>query len=359
MGSRIASIDILSKIKPWLLKQEGYKYVEEAGIRLHLNECPWPPPSHVIESAIQTLYEINRYPSADMFDKLRRLLGEYSGVDSENIHPFVGADNALRTVFYNLVEPGDTVEFVDPTFSMIPILISLRGLNSIVIDSFECGEWWCIDVERLIENASRANMVVLVDPNNPTGSPILRGDRGLLSELAERVNGFIVVDEAYYEFGGYTVAHMVNDYPNLIVIRSLSKAFCLAGFRLGYIIAHRKLISILSKLHTVFDIPTPTIAAGIAALENREYVDRVVSKIVELREWMYAELRKLGFNVYKSLTNFLLVKDRRDLKGYMLKHGILIRDVGKNLYRITIGDENACKTVIEVLGEWREDSYTE
>lgn len=282
---------------------------------------------------------------------MRELLGEYNNVSSENVYPFIGADNALRAIFYNLVEPGDIVEFITPTFSMIPILASLRGLNVISINSFECGDWWCIDFEELIRNASKADMIVLVDPNNPTGAPILKGDRKLLLALVENIKGFIVIDETYYEFSNYTLAPMVEEYPNLIIVRSLSKAFCLAGFRLGYIIAHRDVVKMLSKPYTVFDIPTPSLAAGIAALENRDYVDKVVSKIIELREWMYAELKKLGFKVYRSLTNFLLVKDMRDLRGHMLRHGILIKSVADNLYRIGIGDEEVCKMVIKILGE--------
>ncbi|MCS7111121.1 MAG: aminotransferase class I/II-fold pyridoxal phosphate-dependent enzyme [Ignisphaera sp.] len=325
--------------------------MEENGVRLHLNECPWPPPSHVIVEAIQALHKVNLYPDANMFRKLRELLGEYNDIDPENIYPFAGADNALRALFYNLVEPGDAVEFVKPTFNMIPILASLRGLHSIVVTSYECGEWWCIDVERLIDYADKAVMVVLVDPNNPTGSPILKGDRELLSILAKKVNGFIVVDETYYEFSGYTLADMVEEYPNLVIVRSLSKAFCLAGLRLGYIIAHRELVNILSKPYTVFDIPTPTLAAGIAALENHTYVSGVVAKVIELREWMYSELRKLGFSVYRSLANFLLIKDRRNLKNHMLKHGIVIKSVDENLYRITIGSEDACREAVRILGE--------
>ncbi len=286
-----------------------------------------------------------------MFNRLRELLGEYNGISAENVYPFAGADNALRAIFYNLVEQGNTAMFIEPTFSMIPILTFLRGLNGITISSFECGEWWCIDFERLVDEASRVDITVLVDPNNPTGSPILKGNKDLFLTLAKKTNGFIVIDETYYEFSGYTLADMVEEYPNLIIVRSLSKAFCLAGFRLGYIIAHRELINILSKPYTIFDIPTPTIAAGIAALENHRYVNEVVSRIVELREWMYKELRKLKFNVYRSLTNFLLVKDSRDLKNYMLKRGILIKDIGKNLYRITIGDEDMCREVVRILGD--------
>lgn len=325
--------------------------MEEKGIRLHLNECPWPPPTPVIEAAIQSLSKTNLYPDANMFRRLRELLGEYNRVNPENVYPFTGADNALRAVFYNLVEPGDTVVFVKPTFSMIPTLASLRGLNSIVVTSHECGEWWCVDLEKLTDYAGKARMAILVDPNNPTGSPILRGSRELLSILAKKIDGFIVVDETYYEFSGYTLADMVEEHPNLIVIRSLSKAFCLAGFRLGYIVAHRELVNILSKPYTVFDIPIPSVAAGIAALENSSYVSRVVSKIVELREWMYSEFRRIGLNVYRSLANFLLIKDRRNLKDYMLKHGIVIKSIGEDFYRISVGSEDVCREVVKLLGE--------
>ncbi|ADM28381.1 aminotransferase class I and II [Ignisphaera aggregans DSM 17230] len=329
---------------------ESYSYSEvRNAIRLHLNECLFPPPDEVLNAIVNSIKGVNFYPNVDMFNRFRTLLAEYAKVDIDNVYPFTGADSALRAIYFMLTEPGNSVLYIEPTFSMVKIYARIRRLNEIIIGSYPMGEWWRVDIEQLIEKSRDADLVIIVDPNNPTGSPILYGDKNLISTLCESTKGFIVIDETYYEFSGYTAAPLVNIYPNLIVVRSLSKAFCLAGLRLGYVIANKKIINVLSKPFTPFDIPTPSIAAGIAALENRGYVDRVVNMIKTLREYMFNELRRLGIEVYRSLTNFLLIRDKRDLRSMFMRHGIAIKSLGNDLYRITIGSEETCRKIIDIL----------
>ncbi len=325
---------------------------------MHLNECLFPPPDEILNAIVNSIKNINFYPNVDMFNRFRILLAEYANVDVDNVYPFTGADSALRAIYFMLTEPGNSVLYIEPTFSMIKIYTRIRRLNEIIIRSYPVGEWWRIDIDQLIDKAREADLVIIIDPNNPTGSPILHGDKSLVSTLCESTRGFVIFDETYYEFSSYTVAPLVNVYPNLVIVRSLSKAFCLAGLRLGYVIADKRIINILSKPFTPFDIPTPSIAAGIAALENRDYVDRVVNMVKVLREYMFDELRKLGIEVYRSLTNFLLIRDKRDLKSMFMKHGIAIKSLGDNFYRITIGDEEICKKVIDILRDGNENSHT-
>jgi len=329
---------------------ESYSYSEVSNaIRLHLNECLFPPPDEVLNAIVNSIKGVNFYPNVDMFNRFRTLLAEYAKVDIDNVYPFTGADSALRAIYFILTEPGNSVLYIEPTFSVIKIYARIRRLNEIIIESYPMGEWWRVDIDQLIEKARDADLVIIVDPNNPTGSPILYGDKNLISTLCESTKGFIVIDETYYEFSGYTATPLVNTYPNLIVVRSLSKAFCLAGLRLGYVIADKRIINVLSKPFTPFDIPTPSIAAGIAALENRGYVDRVVNMVKTLREYMYNELRRLGIEVYRSLTNFLLIRDKRDLRSMFMRNGIAIKSLGNDLYRITIGSEEMCRKVIDIL----------
>lgn len=342
----------MSKIERYLKLRdlEGYSYSEvECVERLHLNECPSPPPSEVLHAIINSVGDVNKYPSVDMFSKFRMLLAEYVGTDVGNVYPFVGADSALREIYFLLSEPGNTVLRIEPSYGMLRVLANVRMLKEVVVRSYPSNDLWVVDVDELIQNSGRADLIVIADPNNPTGGPVLHGDKKLVGALCESTKGFVIVDETYYEFSGYTVAPLVNSYPNLIVVRSMSKAFCLAGLRLGYIVADRGVIEVLSKPYTPFDIPTPSLAAGIAALENRDYVKRVVDKIKSLREYMFNELKSIGIEVYRSLTNFLLVRDSRDIKLILMDHGIAVKGLGENLYRITIGSEAACRKVIEVL----------
>jgi len=288
--------------------------------------------------------------NSKLFSRFRELLAGYAGVDVENILPTLGGDGALRIIFYELTYPNDVVVTLNPTYSMVNVFTSLRGLKKVTVELHECGDWWCVDFNELLNNAKNSYLVVIDDPNNPTGSPILKGSIKLISELAEVVEGFLVIDETYYEFSGYTVVQLVRDYPNIIVVRSLSKAFSLAGFRLGYIVSSPEVIEVLSKGYTPFDIPLPSLAVGIAALEDSSYVKVFVDSIKRNKELLINGLRKLGFKVYNSLTNFVLVRSDVNIRELLLRYGIAIKSLGNNLYRISVGSEEQCVKLLEVLG---------
>ncbi len=334
------------------MNAENYQYEEvEEPIRLHLNECVYNPPEHVIKAVVNVLNQCNYYPNKHMFNYFRKLLAEYNGLSIENVYPFPGADAALRTLFLSLTDPGDSVLFVKPTFSMVEIYAKFMGLRRISVDLIEYGDEWVADMNKLIELAKEASLVVLVDPNNPTGNAIIKGDKKFLEAIALNTKGFVIVDETYYEFSGYTVADFVNEYPNIIVVRSLSKAFCLAGFRLGYVIADKDVLSNIVKVVTTFDISTPSLAAGIAALENLDYHMNIIEKIKQLRDYLYLQLKTMGFKVYRSYANFLLVKNSERLDKYLAKFGIAIKRVADDLYRVSIGNEESVEMIIKLLRE--------
>ncbi|MEM1982452.1 MAG: aminotransferase class I/II-fold pyridoxal phosphate-dependent enzyme [Sulfolobales archaeon] len=343
---------IRNKIKPWLWKAKNYSFNDvDTKIRLHLNESPFSPPDHVIQHVIEVLKYGNLYMNSKLFTEFRELLAEYVGVDEGNIFPYPGGDAALRAVFYNLVEANDNVLLINPTYGMFNIFSSVRGLNVDKVDLKECGDWWCLDFTDIALKARDSDLVVIDDPNNPTGSPILKGSTKLISELASSVEGFLLIDETYFEFSKYTAVPLIRDYPNVIIARSLSKAFSLAGFRLGYIVSSPEVINVLSKAYTPFDIPLPSLAAGVAALRDRGYVKLVVETIENNREFMISGLRKLGIKAYNSLTNFVLVNDSRDLRGILLKHDVAIKEVGQGLYRFSVGSEEQCVKLLNILGD--------
>lgn len=335
-----------------MLESQNYRYEEaEEPYRMHLNECLYNPPEYIIKAVTSTLSQCNYYPNLHMFNRFRLLLAEYNKVSIDNVYPFLGADNALRTLFMALADPGDTILFVKPTFSMIEVYARFMGLDMVTVPLQENDDEWTVDMNLLIELAKNAHLVVLVDPNNPTGNAIIKGDRKILEAIALNTKGFVIVDETYYEFSGYSVARYVNEYPNVIVVRSMSKAFCLAGFRLGYIIADKSVIDSVTKVLTPFDIPTPSLAAGIAALENLDYHLKIIEKIKQLRDYLYSELKRMGFKVYRSYANFLLIRDDRRLDSHLKKFGIAIKRVAQDLYRVSIGNEDSVKLFIESLRE--------
>ncbi|TRM90486.1 histidinol-phosphate transaminase, partial [Sulfolobus sp. B1] len=150
----------------------------------------------------------------------------------------------------------------------------------------------------------------------------------------------------------------IYEYPNLLVVRTLSKAFSLASFRLGYLIANEEIVKALMKTATPFDIPLPSLIAGIEALQNYSYVKEVVEMINRNKEILYNNLKKMNLKVYRSLANFLLVRDKRDLWKMLIKHGIAIRKLYDDFYRISVGTEEQCNMLIEKLGGELENSNT-
>ncbi|AOL15870.1 histidinol-phosphate transaminase [Sulfolobus sp. A20] len=360
IGFCIAPTNLIrNKLKSWLLTAEEYDFTDiKEGTRLHLNESPLEPPKFIIEAVKNYLDKGNRYQHPDLIRRYRELAAEYAKVELDNIYPSVGADGSLRAVFYNLLEPGDLVVTNFPSYSMYSVYTKARGARIVRVDLIEDKEWWRMNLEKVLELAKNAELVVIDDPNNPTGSPMLGGKKDLVAQLAENTKGFVLIDEAYHEFANYTVSPLIYEYPNLLVVRTLSKAFSLASFRLGYLIANEEIVKALMKTATPFDIPLPSLIAGIEALQNYSYVKEVVEMINRNKEILYNNLKKMNLKVYRSLANFLLVRDKRDLWKMLIKHGIAIRKLYDDFYRISVGTEEQCNMLIEKLGGELENSNT-
>ncbi|WP_286189075.1 histidinol-phosphate transaminase [Sulfolobus sp. S-194] len=342
---------------PWLIEAEEYSFEDiNEGIRLHLNESPFPPPDFLIEEIKKYLHLGNRYQHPSLLERLRELMAEYNKVEPKNIYPTPGGDGALRAVFYNLIQTGDKVVINNPSYSMYKVYASVRGLKLTRVNLIENGNWWKMNFEKFLDEAKDARLVVIDDPNNPTGSPMLKSEEDKIRNLVETVKGFVLIDEAYYEFSGYTVAKLVNKYPNLLIVRTLSKAFSLASYRVGYLIGNEEVIKNLMKGATPFDISLPGYIAGITALENPSYVRKVVEVITRNREYLIEGLRKLGLKVYNSLTNFVFVKDERDLLSPLLNKGVAIRKPTIGYFRISVGTKEQIDTLLKYLGEIIENS---
>ncbi|MEL9969811.1 MAG: histidinol-phosphate transaminase [Metallosphaera sp.] len=353
----IAPTDVKGIIYPWLKEAKEYDFSDiKEGIRLHLNESPFSPPEFVINAVVKYLSQGNRYQHPDLTRRMKELAAEYNKVEPDEIFPTPGGDGAIRSVFLNLTLTGDKVVLNYPSYSMYSVYSSFKGLKEKRVPLKEGQDWWKEDWENILTEARDARIVAIDDPNNPTGSPMLKGDEGKVRELVESTKGIVLIDEAYFEFSKYTVSKLVSRYPNLVVVRTLSKAFSLASFRIGYLIANKDLVKILEKGSTPFDISLPALIAGITALENPSYALRVADEISSNREELYQGLTRLGVKVYKSITNFLLFKHNEDLLEPLMRRGIAIRNPIKGFYRVSIGTKDQCKLFLEKLGEILEDS---
>ncbi len=340
--------------KPWI-REAPSMVLREYGdgvARLDLNESPYPPPSFVIEAAARELERGNRYPDGNMFRRLYEALSSYTGLPRDNIVVGAGGDDLLRAAFTGTVEPGDKVVAPRYSFGMYRVYAKLAGTVFVGVPVEPRGEWWVLDEERLISESKRARLVLLDRPNNPTGSMFLSEKR--VEELLEEAKGLVVIDEAYYEFTGSTVAGLVEAHENLVVLRTLSKAFCLAGLRVGYALAHPETAEKLRRLLPPFPTSRPSVAAAIAALENPGYAREVVEKAVAERERLRRMLSEAGAKPYGSHTNFVLVET--GIRGVVEKlywEGVAVRAVpmGDNWFRATVGLPEENHRLVEAVSK--------
>ena len=315
---------------------------------LNTNESPFslsPELTSAIAERIEKVaVNLNRYPDRDataLRSGLVEFINELSGTSltADNIWAANGSNEIIQSIFLAFGDKG-AIGFT-PSYSMHPLIA--RVTNTPWIDGTRRDDF-SLDIEiakREIAQASPA-LTFITTPNNPTGTSLSLDE---IEELAKIVPGLLVVDEAYAEFSNEKSAvTLINKYPHLVVIRTMSKAFSFAGVRLGYLVANPAVIQALFLVRLPYHLSAITQAAAEVALEYREELLSNVASLVEERERVKSELEALDLHVVPSKANFLLFSGfdipAPLLWKSLLDAGVLIRDVGLSGYlRVTIGNE--------------------
>lgn len=306
--------------RPEILALRGYRPESGAGrIWLHANEAAWPAAGQE---------HLRRYPEGQP-SELRGALADYYGVGSERILMTRGSDDAIDLLVRSFCRPGrDAVVVCPPTFAMYGVAAQIQGapLREIPLRGVD----FALDAGALCQ-AGDARLVFFGSPNNPTGGRIMPDVvAAVCRALADRA--LVVVDEAYAEFSsGRSMASLLPELPNLVVLRTLSKAHALAGARFGILLAAPEVVALLRGVLPPYPLPQPTVATALRALTPaalRQTEQRVV-RTVEARERLYAALRELpGVDrVWPSDANFLLVRWRQagDVRAALDAAGIVLR----------------------------------
>lgn len=292
-------------------------------LRMDTNVSPYAP-VEVLERLARRLprLRVNHYPDTS-YRQLRELLADYSGWDPDLIVPTNGADEGIDIVSSAFLKSGLSAVAPVPTYSYFRVSTELQGARFVPV---ERGPDFGVSAEGLLERYDGSTAVFWVcDPNNPTGN--LTGE-GVLRRLCEETEALVVVDEAYFEFSGRTSLGLLRDYPNVCVIRTLSKAFGLAGLRIGYVLCTEEVVRELNKARPPNSLGTVNVAGAVIALRSREYVSRVVREIVRERERMFRELSRLeGLTVFPSSANFLLVRFRNGAEASAVRESLLRRGI--------------------------------
>ena len=299
------------KYRKDLSAMPSYDGVErDYAIKVNANECNFNLPPLVEERVLSRLSRLafNRYPN-EQYDDLREQIARNFSVDIEQILIGSGSSEIIEKVFYAFGGSARRrIVFPQPSFSMYKIYAKAAEAQAIV---FELDENFDLDVDRYIRavRESEAQLAVVCNPNNPTGN-VLTVDQ--IEEIARNIDCAFLLDEAYVEFYGHSAVNLVRKYPHLIVARTFSKAYGLAGARVGYMIANRDVTRMIEKTFMPYHMNSLSLATADIAYQMRdEFVPRIQMMIAE-RKRMSEQLKTLdGVKVYPSETNFVLMKYAR------------------------------------------------
>ena len=332
---------------------------DDVPVRLNVNENPYPPPPEVVtaiaEAAAAAAVTVNRYPDREAWD-LREALAAYvgDGVTAENIWPANGSNEVMHQLLGAFGGPGRTCVSFSPTYSMYPVYA--RDTNTAFLTAPRNPDHSVdLDAARLLIEEVAPSVVVVASPNNPTGGVLTHEEVRDLYRLT--TPGVLVVDEAYVEFAGpdSSAVPLLARMPNLVVLRTLSKAWGLAGLRLGYAVASPTVVDALRLVRLPYHLSAIAQAAATAALAHREELLAPVPEVVAEREALAGWLEQRGIPFAPSRANFILVGPLPDSRGTfeaLRARGVRVREsAGPGHLRVSIGtpDEN------EVLREALQD----
>src|SRR5436190_10527838 len=286
---------------------------EEQVVRFDTNTFPWPGAALARLAA----EPINEYPDTS-YGVLTEAIAQYIDVPTDRITVGAGADEILDMIARSYIDESATVVISRPTYPMFTVLTEMAGGS---IDAVPAADLR-LDRKSFLERSRGAQLTWLSNPNNPTGE-LLSLD--FVEELARGSEGVVVIDEAYFEMSGITALPRVEATPNLVVVRTLSKAFGLAGVRVGYGVAGPAISSVLRRVRPPGPLSGISAALGVQALSDLEGMRRRVGQVKAERNRLQSELASLGLEVRDSAANFLLVKAGREAAVVLLKHGLVVR----------------------------------
>ncbi len=321
-------------------------------IKLNTNENPYGPSPKAMQAMQAALGDSLRlYPDPGA-DVLKQTIADYYQLQPEQVFVGNGSDEVLAHLFQGLLKHERPILFPDITYSFYPVYCGLYEVESEQVALTD-------DYKIALENYSSDNGgIIFPNPNAPTGELVPLAD---IEALLKRNNtSVVVVDEAYIDFGGESAATLVDHYPNLLVIQTLSKSRALAGIRVGFALGNTSLIEALERVKNSFNsYPLDRIAlqGAIAAIEDRDYFEASCQRIIKTREQTVATLQQLGFEVLPSAANFIFVRhpkrDAAELAAALREQAIIVRHFKQprieQFLRITIGTDDEMAALASAL----------
>jgi histidinol-phosphate aminotransferase len=328
--------------RPSIARMTGYVPGEQPPpgarvIKLNTNENPFPPSPRVLD-AIRGLdpERLRRYPNPSAED-FRAAAARRLGVSPDHIIAGNGSDELLSIVLRTFVAPGEVLAYPDPTYSLYPVLAALADVK---VAAVPWAPGWDLPIATLLRTGARA--IFFANPNAPTGTLV---PPARVAELARAFDDVVLVDEAYVDFAPASCLEILRDFPNVIVARTLSKGYALAGLRFGYAVADPRVIAEMMKVKDSYNCDAISVAAAVAAIEDDAYARTTWEHVRLERERVSDELARRGWTVLPSHANFVLATCPDGAAGARYRalkaRGILVRFFDapglRDKLRITIG----------------------
>lgn len=348
----------MNLVRAEIAAMEGYVPGEQPPpgkyVKLNTNENPYPPSESVSRALIDAAGQLRRYPDPHA-TALRHQVTTLTGYPPEWVLCGNGSDDLLTILFRAFLAPGDVIRCPTPSYILYGTLARLQGA---VCDQTPYAPDWTLD-DRFLRADTRLRLAIVANPNSPSGTTIPSEELG---RIADRLPCPLVIDEAYVDFADRDCLELVGQRDNVLVMRSLSKSYALAGLRCGYLIAPPALIAELNKVKDSYNCSTLAIAGGTAALADQDWLRATLDKILATRARATERLRGMNFHVPSSQSNFVWCTREPGVSGppskvlfeSLKRQRILVRYMdyphwGDGL-RISIGTDeqmDACFAVLE------------
>lgn len=320
-------------------------------IKLNTNENPYPPSPKVLHAIKENVSESLRLYPDPVATSARIKIAEILGTKPERVMAGNGSDDLLSIIVRSFAGPGDRVVFPYPSYMLYKTLAELQDGITCAVDF---AEDYSLPEDFIVQGAK---VTFIANPNSPSGTMIPSGE---ISKIASKLDGVFVIDEAYADFADDNCLSLVEKHNNILVLRTLSKSYSLAGIRLGFCIAQESLIQGMMKVKDSYNVDRLSIAAVVAALDDQKSMKANVEKIKETREYLAKSLQDLGFYVYPSQTNFVLARCMNGISAHFLYQTLKSRKILVRYFnlrrlddclRITIGTREEIDILLKHLKE--------
>ncbi|HEX7264627.1 MAG TPA: histidinol-phosphate transaminase [Candidatus Dormibacteraeota bacterium] len=323
----------------------------EDWVKLNTNESPLPPSSEVIEAIRNATGDSLRLYPSPTSAPARRAIAEHFGLAADQVTLGNGADELIEMCFRAFAGAGDRVAYSTPTY---PLLDPLCRVHEVTPSTHPTGEGWTWTADFIDDPAP---LKFLVNPNSPTGT-----HHGMMSVLRvlRRARGVVVLDEAYVDFAPESQLALIGAHPNLVILRTMSKSYALAGMRIGFALGSPQLIAALDAVKDSYNLNRLAIVAAVAAIKDEDHHRKIVQYVVNERAWLEDRLREEGFEHSPSAANFVFVKpppgsSAAAVADALRERRVLIRHYHREpiagWFRVTIGTRDQHTRLLSALQE--------